>query len=98
MFVHSKVRFNPYKKGEMHFFDTRFFVFKSSDSGLTFQRLALKCSSCPRQIGNLGDIVYDQFNSKTSYLLSGKIFKTSDGGLTLKEANQCNPCTVMNSP
>jgi photosystem II stability/assembly factor-like uncharacterized protein len=98
-FIHSKLRFNPYKKGVMHFFDSRSLVFKSSDSGLTFQRLPLTCSACPRPIDILNEISYDPFNDQRFYLLIGnKIFKTNNGGMTIKEPKRCNPCTTMNFP
>ena len=85
-FIHNGVQFNPYKKGEMHFFDReRFLVFKSSDSGATLKELSLNCSVCPvRQ--DLREIIYDPFNNQILYFLTiRKIWKSTDGGFSVSE-------------
>ncbi|MCI0446670.1 hypothetical protein L0152_26135, partial [bacterium] len=86
-FIHYVVQFNPYKKGEMHFFNRgRFLVFRSSDSGVTFERLPLSCSVCPGQQESLREIIYDPFNNQIMYFLTyRKIWKSKDGGLSLLE-------------
>ncbi|MCI0618186.1 hypothetical protein L0244_34855 [bacterium] len=86
-FIHNGVQFNPYKKGEMHFFNRgRFLIFRSSDSGLTFKKLPLNCSVCPGEYESIREIIYDPFNDEILYFLTyRKIWKSKDGGLSLSE-------------
>jgi photosystem II stability/assembly factor-like uncharacterized protein len=96
-FGHSGVQFNPYKKGEMHFYDReRFLIFISSDSGRTFKKLLLNCSICPGQYDTLREIIYDPFNDQILYFLAGrKFWKSKDDGLSFSPLP--NPRRYFNS-